>query len=65
LRVELSTWEFYFILRNKYPAMKCQLSIIGMVMGLHHNELEELVVIVGLDKLRLALQIHSGEYEGV
>jgi len=36
-----------------------------MVMGSQYNELEELIVIVGLDKLRPALQIHSGGHEGV
>jgi hypothetical protein len=56
---------YLFFKRNKYSAMECQLSIIGMVMGLQHNELEELIVVVGLDKLRLALQIHSGGHEGV
>jgi hypothetical protein len=56
---------FFFFERNKYSATKCLLSIIGMVMGSQYNELEELIVIVGLDKLRLALQIHSGGHEGV
>jgi len=36
-----------------------------MVIGSQHNELEEFIVMVGLDKLRPALQIHRGEHEGV